>query len=357
MTNQTPIFLLTADGGPFATSRILSIEVTDAAGLESDELTIVLDDTPPQIARPREGALFSLALGYAEWPAPIFMGVYVFEELERDGYERRLTLIAKAADHAKTLKEPKTRAWSETTFGEIIETIAADHELEPIVADTLAPVVIAYMAQTEESDQAFLTRLGKRVGAVIAPKDGRLVATERRSGKTASGEDMPPIFVTANKVIGDGGYRVGIKPRSRFGKVIARWHDAAAGRTRKVEREVADEGPSMTIREVFQNEADATKAAELKAGEGELSVTMVGDPKARAEAPVTVLGVGEDADGAPWIASRVTHLWDYGEDGGATTEVEADYGKPDEDEEKEDEKAAAPKPEDGGEYVSILDRT
>ena len=170
-------------------------------------------------------------------------------------------------------------------------------------------------------------------------------------------DPMPTIHVTPGKVVGEGGYRVVIKPRSRFGKVIARWHDAASGRTRKVERKVEDEGPSMTIREVFQNRADATKAAEakadeLKAGEGELTVTMVGEPKARAEAPVQAIGVGEDADGGPWVSSRVTHLWEFGEDGGATTEVEADYGKGEEDE-KEDEK---PTSSTSGEYVSILDR-
>ena len=105
----TPIFLIKADGGSFDASRVLRIEVTDAAGFESDETRIILDDAFPQIETPREGAKFEVSLGFLEWGAPIYEGTYVYEEHERNGFERQMTLIAKSADHAKTLKQPKTR--------------------------------------------------------------------------------------------------------------------------------------------------------------------------------------------------------------------------------------------------------
>ncbi len=344
------------DGKPFPSERILVIEVTDAAGFESDELLLVLDDVRSQIERPREGAEYELSLGFREWGPPLYVGTYIFEEIERSGYERTLTLVAKAADHAETLKEPKTRAWEGKTFGEIAGEIAKEHNLKLVIVDNLANHAIPYVAQTEESDQHLLTRMGRRIGAVIAPKDGHLLVTERSSGKTASGKQLPPIYVTPDRLISDSAYYVRIKPRSRYSKVKAKWQDRAAGKTRQVALKAALKGPSMTLREVFQSEGDARKAAqakvrELRAGEGELSLKMVGDPRARAEVPILGVGVSPDVDDHPWITSTVTHVWDYSDGGSATTIVEAEFGL-----EEKDDKKKKKKRRQTGEYVSILDR-
>ncbi|MBI1495418.1 contractile injection system protein, VgrG/Pvc8 family [Halocynthiibacter styelae] len=352
-----PTFRLTVEGKPFNSARVLRIEATDAAGYESDELTITFDDTFPFVERPREGAAITLDLGFEE-TGLMFAGTYLFEEWGRNGFERTATLTAKAADHAKSLKEPKTRNWSGTVES-IAGEIARSHNLKLVISEALASHVIDYIAQTNESDQNLLTRIGRRIGAVIAPKDGHLLVTERNSGKTASGQDLPAVQVTTDRLIADNAYSVNLKPRSRFSRIIANWEDAAAGRTRQAILELAVEGPSITLREVFQNEADAVKAAEarhkeVRAGEGEMTVELVGAPAARAEAPVQVLNVAPDLDGN-WIAHSVTHVWDFGEEGGATTTIEAQFGM---DEEKEDKPAttSANRNTGNGEYISILDR-
>lgn len=324
-----PAFLIEADGGAFASERVLSIEVLDAAGIESDELTIVLDGGGIPIATPREGAKFTVSLGYLE-SGLVEVGTYVFEEIERSGLDKRVTLIAKAADHTGTIKEPKTRAWPAQAFGAIIQKIAGEHELKPVVHPDLAELPIDYMAQTEESDQAFLTRLGRDTGAVITPKDGHLLATPRGSGESATGEPLPAVLVGPTSLLVENGYTLRRKPRARFGRVVARWKDAAGGITRSLTLKAADEGPSMTLRRVFQSEGEAQRAAqakvkELRAGEGELSLSLIGDPSICAEFPIKA-AVGEpDVDG-DWVAARVTHRWDFGEEGGASTEVEAEFG-------------------------------
>jgi phage protein D len=119
--------------------------------------------------------------------------------------------------------------------------------------------------------------MGNKIGAIVAPKDGHLLVTERRSGKSASGKALPTIYVIPTKLISGSAYYVRIKPRSRYSKVIAKWNDRAAGRTKSLTLKAAEKGPSMTLREVFQSEAGATKAAEakaveLRAGEGELAL-------------------------------------------------------------------------------------
>ncbi|WP_299152013.1 phage tail tape measure protein [uncultured Tateyamaria sp.] len=150
-----------------------------------------------------------------------------------------------------------------------------------------------------------------------------------------------------------------LKPRSRYSKVIANWQDRGSGTTKRVTVKAAEKGPSMTLREVYQDREDARKAAdarvkELRAGEGELTLELIGDPHARAEAPLNITNVAPDVDGS-WVASTVTHLWDYGEEGGAKTTVEAEFGQEEEADDKSDKQAPkSKKPQ--GEYVSVLDR-
>lgn len=328
-----PAFRLTADGAPFAPERVLSIAVSDEAGFESDELVITLDDADPQIVRPRQGALLTIALGF-EGEALTEFGTYTVEEVERSGWPRRLVLTAKAADHAKGMKEPKTRAWDGKTLGDLVKSIAGEHGLKAEISSALAAVKLPYIAQTEESDQHLLTRIGKRVGAVIAPKDQRLLVTARHSGKTVSGQSMPEVRVTPDMLADMDGYRIGSRPRGRFGEVRTRWRDRQAGVTRNVDVSTGLEGPRKTLREVYQDEAEARRAAdaaarEIKAGEGDMRLLLVGYPMARAEAPIIIAGVSLDLDGR-WIATRVNHEWNF-EGGGATTEIIAEFGADDED--------------------------
>ena len=329
MIERSPIIALTADGNPFASARVLEVEITDEAGYKSDQLIVVLDDADPQIARPREGAKLTIALGYRETGLVAF-GTYVVEEIDRSGWPRELVLIAKAADGAGNLKSPRSRSWEGKTLGDILRQIAADNGLTPVVAPKLAAMKIAFLAQTEESDQHLLTRLGQRVGAVITPKDGRLIATERHGAKTASGQDMPEVNVGPADLVASSGYRVTLKPRARFGEVRGRWRDRAGGATRELREKAADKGPLKTLREVYQSEEEcrcavAAEARAVRASEAELTLTMAGNPSARAETRVTVAGVSLDADGA-WVCKQATHRWSFRSGGGATTEVVCEYG-------------------------------
>ncbi|WP_444453095.1 contractile injection system protein, VgrG/Pvc8 family [Rhodobacter capsulatus] len=328
MTDR-PIISLTADGNPLAAARVLEVEITDEAGYKSDQLIVVLDDAEPQIARPREGAKLTISIGYLSTGLVEF-GTYVVEEIERSGWPRELVLIAKAADGAGTLKEPKTRSWEAKTVADILKQIAADNNLTPIVSDKLGAIKVAFLAQTEESDQHLLTRLGQRIGAVIAPKDGRLIATERHGAKTASGKDMPEVTVGPANLIASSGYRVTLKPSARFGEVRGRWRDRTGGKTREVREKAADKGPLKTLREVYQNEEEcrcavSAEARKVRASEAELTLTMIGTPSARAEARITVSGVSLDADGG-WVCKQATHRWSFRTGGGATTELVCEYG-------------------------------
>ena len=55
-----------------------------------------------------------------------------------------------------------------------------------------------------------------------------------------------------------------------------------------------------------------------------MTLRLVGNPLARAEAPILVQGVGLSIDGR-WIATSVRHEGSF-EAGGATTEITAEFG-------------------------------
>ena len=140
---------------------------------------------------------------------------------------------------------------------------------------------------------------------------------------------MPESVVTLDMLIADGTYRIGSRPCGRFGTVRARWRNRQAGVTRNVDVETGLEDPRTTLRKVYQDEDEARRAAdaairETKAGEGEMSLRLVGNPLARAEAPIIIQDVGLDIDGR-WIATSVRHEWNF-ETGGATTEITAEFG-------------------------------
>jgi hypothetical protein len=86
----------------------------------------------------------------------------------------------------------------------------------------------------------------------------------------------------------------------------------------------------------------------------------VSDPKSCAEAPINVQGVAPDADG-DWIASTVTHMWDYSEGAGERITIEAEYGIEEKDDKgdakkKKTTKSSTSSSSTKGRYVSVLDR-
>ena len=141
---------------------------------------------------------------------------------------------------------------------------------------------------------------------------------------------MPEIKVGPSDLIASGGYRVTLKPSARFGEVRGRWRDRQGGATREVREKAADKGPIKTLREVYQSEAEcrcavSAEAKKVRASEAELTLLLIGTPRARAETRVTVKGVSLDADGS-WVCKQVTHRWSFRSGGGATTELVCEYG-------------------------------
>ena len=82
-----PAFQLFADGIDVTSrinDRLLSLNVKDAAGHESDTLSFEVDDRDGLVALPREKAKLGCWLGYAE-SGLVYMGLFAVDDVSSKG--------------------------------------------------------------------------------------------------------------------------------------------------------------------------------------------------------------------------------------------------------------------------------
>lgn len=323
---MTPAFRIAADGrdatAPIA-DRLLSLRVTDEAGLQADELEIALDNRDDRIAPPRRGAVLTLALGFSGQPLTE-MGRFVVTATRGAGPVRTLSVIARAADFDGPIRAPRTRVWRTMSFGAVARAIAEERGLTPRVAPAFDAPVLASVEQAEESDLNLLARLADDAGALATIKGGALVVVREGAGETADGRPIPPVAVRAAEA---SAWSWSIEDRDAYRAVRAFWTDLGAAERRPVTvGETTDEAPVFEIRRVFATEQEALQAARarlarLARGAGSLSIDLAGfSPGLTADAPVRAVGFDAAADG-DWRAIRVEHALDAG---GLTTRLEAE---------------------------------
>ncbi len=300
--------------------RLLALTVTDAAGYQSDTLSLRLDDRDGKIELPRKGAALEVWLGYDERELA-GVGRYTVDEIELSGPPDTLTVQAKAADMRATLKQHKTRAWPNTTIQDIVHTIAQEHGLEPRVNPTLGAIRLPHIDQTGESDLHFLTRLGKQYDAVAKPAGPYLLFVPQGEAQSASGQATTAVAIHRAQT---SQHRVTLTDRGQHQAVLAYWQDLEGGE--RMPERVGDGEPVFTLRHAYPTAEEARAAAQAKLnalsrGNATISLTLKpGDPTVAAEARLTLSGFRTGVDGE-WIATQVTH--EVGSSG-YTTRVEAE---------------------------------
>lgn len=302
--------------------RLLLLRLTDAAGIQSDTAEIRLDDRDHAIALPATGASLDIALGYRE-SGLASMGKYTVDEMELEGPPDVMAITAKAADMKRSMKEPRTQGWDQVQLGDVVTTVATQHDLAAVIDPDLAGIMIPHLDQTAESDMHLLRRLASDYGATMKIANGRLIFMLKGAGKTASGKALPGATITRSDVTG---WRVTLADRGKYGAVTTTWQDVAGAETRAVTAGAGE--PVFTIRKTYADQMAAeaaakAKLAEFARGEAKLSLTLPGRADLFVEAPLSVTGIRPGADG-DWLIERVTHTLDTS---GWITRVEASTSK------------------------------
>jgi phage protein D len=171
-------------------NRLESLTLTDNRGFEADTLDITLDDSDGRLAIPPRGVTLALWLGWAGAPL-IDKGTYIVDEIEHSGAPDKLTIRARSTDLRTGLTERKERSWNGKTIGDIVQSIAAQYELTPMVSDRLKNEVIEHMDQTSESDVNLLTRLAEDFDAIATVKKGMLLFMNIGEAQSATGISFP----------------------------------------------------------------------------------------------------------------------------------------------------------------------
>ena len=307
--------------------RLVSLRFTDAAGLESDVLEIVLADHDPlqPIQMPPTGAELELFLGYDGLAQR--MGLFVCDEIEMAGWPGEMTIRARAApfDVSKgglaNLQTQKTRSWSKgTLLGDVVRKIAKEHGMAPAVMDTLAKIALPHIDQADESDLHFLGRVAKKYDAVVKPAGGKLVLAKKGETKSVSGEQLPAVALVPTDV---SRFRVVMSKRETAGMVVAYWH--AVKQAKRNEVKVGQGEPVSRLKMYYPTKEMALAAArsELQRrerGKVTVSLTMPGRTDLVAEAPLTLAGFRDGVNGE-WVITRVEHSLDSG---GYSCTVEAE---------------------------------
>lgn len=320
--------------------RTCSITVVDNRGFEADTLELKIDDADGLVDLPRRGAKISIMLGYKSTGCT-YMGDYLVDGIEHSGAPDMLSISAKSADFNSKFVEKKSKAHHATTIGKVIEAIAAEHKLKPLVSKIFRDRKIQDKQQADESDANFITRLAQENDAIATVKAGMLLFLVAGDAITASGNPLPVIEIFRRK--GDQ-HRYSVNDRDAYTGVKAQYNLVKRGKRKEVI--VGDDDRLSTIRTTFKSEEEARNAAEaelkrLKRGAASFSFYLaIGNPELTAESPVVVYGFKKEIDAIEWLATKVTHKLDASS--GLTTQVECEKKTPPEP--KKPTKKEKPKP-------------
>lgn len=282
------------------TDRLTSLTVTDQAGLDSDTLSLTLDDRAPHIKLPPIKATLQL------WLNQTYMGAWQVSELETDDRAGTLTIEATGAQMTGAIQTPRDASYDQATLGQLAATIAGRHDIPLAISPELKAEALGHIDQRGESDLALLTRLTRPIGAIAKLADHKLVIAHKDRAKSVSGKPLPAITLNA---VAEGIYiRGAIKGRAKIAQTKAYWQTADMPQKQAVTQGAAG-GQTYILKGVYSARGVAKAAAwaklkELQRAEVDIHCDLPGDPACKAERPLTLANHRHAGD---YIIQTATH--------------------------------------------------
>ncbi|MGN8276853.1 phage late control D family protein [Pseudomonas sp. SMN5] len=311
----TPAVEIYGANAALINQRLLKWTHIDAAGIESDQLTLLINLEGLEGLPSLEGRI-GLRVGYLE-SGLVDKGQFVITRRTPSLFPLTLTLVATAAPFSAAdqtgFKQRRSVSHGPTTLGALFRELTSRHGFSPRVAPELSLIKIEHIDQSNETDMGFLTRLAHRYDAVAKPINELYVLARRGQAKSLSGKVLPEIklSVTTNNRPGDAAFisaKFDETARAKYQGCKTAWWEAASGTLRIEESGIA---PFKTLRQRFQSADDARAA-----GEGEvrrmlresLKVTIdcPGNPSLCAEGIVLLDPSWPDFMRGRWSIDKVT---------------------------------------------------
>ncbi|PZR37191.1 contractile injection system protein, VgrG/Pvc8 family [Caulobacter segnis] len=321
MALRSPACAVVVDGKDLSSvldPRFMSLTLTSQRGDEADQLDLVITDHDDKLAIPPAGAIITLALGWRGEPLR-GMGAFKADEIAWDDEPAKITVRARSADFTADLRIRRERSWRDTTLGDVVGQLAAGAGLTTRIAPDLAARPIKIIAQSRESDIAFLRRLGRDHDAVATIKAGSMIFGPIGAGQTPSGKPLPEITLTRK----DGKATWKTASRDKYKGVTASYHEGGAARRHTTT--AGEKDGSRRLKTVYASKAEADRAAaaewtRVQRGAAEMTFALVeGRADIHPECKVRFEGYKRQVSDPTWLVTQVTHTFG---DGGFTTSLQ-----------------------------------
>lgn len=287
-----------ADISADISANLIEFEYTDNAGDTSDEITLTLEDRE-QLWRdnwyPDKGAKLTVIIAPSDGPA-LPCGSFEIDAINISGPPSTVAISAIAVPITKPLRsEKRTRTWEGADLKKIGTEVASAAGLEFGWYGGEIPTY-QRIDQHDESDLAFLSRLGKQLNHRVKVTDGRLVVWDE-SQYASKG---PSISVDVNTAGLVTAYSFESKSADTYKACRVRWHDPVkktdieytetsesvkTGQTLEINRRVESIDQARTM---AKKELESANRFEVTA-----TINMMGDSALSAGLVMEAIGSGK----------------------------------------------------------------
>lgn len=314
MTVRRPIVVVrgpkTADLVAVWGDTLLGVKIHDATAHDSDTCTLTFAVQPPFPAMPPKGTRYAVSVGWSA-TAMAKTGVYTVQRSSLSGDPEsghELVVECRAADLSDKAKAGDSGHWDDKTLGEIVDDVAGKMGLKAKVDPALRAIKIPYRARLDQEATDFLSDLADDFGGAFKIAGEHVVMTQRGSGKSASGAELPTITAVYAPSYGFG---FDFEPRGDDAEAVGAWWDEETGSWRTETDEGKGKGRQARPHP-WPSKKEAKVGAKAKRAERQRQsatghVELVGDPNAVAGCPVVCKGYGPDADGTAWVSESIDH--------------------------------------------------
>ncbi len=192
-----PQVRVSGPGAEIINQRLLSWERIDAAGMESDQLSLTLDTTG-QTGLPKEGARLIWFEGYQNNLKQ--KGQFIITRITPRLFPPTMTIVATAAsfqiEDNTGLKQRRSRSFENMSLASIFNTLIHFHGFTAKVAPEFENIHIAHVDQVNETDLGFLSRLAKEYDGVAKPVDDMYVLASAGQSHTVTGKTITPVVLS-----------------------------------------------------------------------------------------------------------------------------------------------------------------
>lgn len=308
-----PAWQLTLDGLDLAARinpRFMDLRLNEARSDRADQLDLTLTDHDGRLALPRQGAQIELAIGWSN-AALVAKGRFIVDEVGHRGAPDIITLRARSADMKGKLRRRDNRSFHNQTLQQIVTIVARANQLQAAVGQPYRSRTIPHIDQANESDMAFLTRLGKRYDAVATVKEGRLLFMPVQGSRTVGGQRLPLQRIYRRD--GDS-HEFLMASRDTYTGAQATWRDPAEQKSHTVTAG-SDENPRK-LRDTYTNESDALNAADsewrrIQRGTATMRFTLAhGLPQLSVQHRIRFPDFKPPISDIEWLVKEITHSID-----------------------------------------------